>query len=95
MKKINEKFLNKIKCGDILGIVLKNEYNNNILYTELTYDEYDYMQDIFYIRTNKYIFRNSNANNNYQEFLENDNIELHEVLQKKKGGFKLVWKKKK
>lgn len=96
MNKKIEKRLNKIICGDILGVKIKEFYNNEIYYAQLTYDEEDFMQDVIYVENMKIIFRNSNANNNYQEWEENDKIELCEVLRKnKKGGFSLIWKKKK
>lgn len=94
-KKSKEKFYNKIRCGDILGIKIKEFKNNEIYYAQLTYDEDDFMQDVIYLENRKYIFRNSNAKNNYEEFTNNDKIELCEVLRKnKKGGFSLIWKKK-
>ena len=89
-----EKRYNKYKCGDILGVKIKEFHNNEIYYAELTYDEDDFMQDVIYVENRKVIFRNSNPTNNYEEF-NSSQVELCEVLRKnKRGGFSLIWKKK-
>ena len=91
-----EKRYDKIRTGDILGVKIKQFYNNEIYYAQLTYDECDFMQDVIYVENMKIVFRNSNKDDNYKEFIENEQIELCEVLRKnKRGGFSLIWKKKK
>lgn len=96
MKKFNiEKILDKAKCGDILGIVVMNYRNNEILYTQLTYDIDNFMSDVFYIDSKKYTYRNCDNENEYQEIIKMINekeIIIKEILKKnKKGGFRIVW----
>lgn len=96
MKKFNiEKILDKAKCGDILGVILMDYRNNETLYTQLTYDVDNFMNDVFYIDSKKYVYRNSEEDNEYKDILKminDEKIKIKEILKKnKKGGFRIIW----